>query len=108
MPSRVHYEQACPTPCEIFLGTGHRATYDDAMLILVRTMYIVGGLLFFGSVVAHLCVRVWLRPRDPELDDVYYEFEDEHPEYARYSRWLKLTMGTATLGMLMAFVAVAL
>jgi hypothetical protein len=93
---------------EILLGTRHGSAYDSGMLILVRMMYILGGLLFFGSVVAHICVRVWLRPRDPDLDDVYYEFEDEHPEYARYSRWLRITMATGTLGMLMAFVAVAL
>jgi hypothetical protein len=59
-------------------------------------------------VVAHLCVRLWLRPCDRDLDDVYHEFEDEHPGYARYTRWLKLTTATATLGMLMTFVAVAL
>ncbi len=78
------------------------------MQILAHAMYVLGGLLFLGSVVAHLCVRVWLRPRDPDLDDLYHEFEDEHPEYARYCRWLKLTTASATLGLLMTFAAVAL
>lgn len=76
--------------------------------MLVRTMYILGGFLFLGSVVAHLCVRLWLRPSNSELEEVYHEFEDEHPGYARYTRWLKLTTATATLGMLMTFVAVVL
>ena len=78
------------------------------MLVLARIMYVLGGLLFLGSVVAHLGVRLWLRPRPPDLDDVYHEFEDEHPEYARYCRWLKVTTATATLGILMTFVAIAL
>ncbi len=108
MPWRAHCQRTGRTTREILLGTRHASAYDSGMLVLVRMMYILGGLLFFGSVVAHLCVRVWLRPRDPDLDDVYYEFEDEHPEYARYSRWLRITMATGTLGMLMAFVAVAL
>lgn len=90
------------------LGIGGSGAYDGRMLVLTRIMYVLGGLLFLGSVVAHLGVRVWLRPRDPDLDDVYHEFEDEHPEYARYCRWLKVTMATATLGILMTFVAIAL
>jgi hypothetical protein len=79
------------------------------MLIILRIMYILGGFLVLGALVAHIYARVRLRPRnDSDLDDVYYEFEDEHPGYARYSRWLKATIAMAALGMLLMFGAVAL
>jgi hypothetical protein len=63
-----------------------------------------GGFLFLLSAVAHLCVRVRLRPRDDsDLDDYYYEFQDRHPEYARYTQWLRITLGGAALGILLLF-----
>jgi len=74
-------------------------------MMLARLLYIVGGLLFLGSLVAHVVVRIRLRPSDDsELEDVYYEFEDEHPDYARYNQGLKITMAGAALGMLLVFV----
>lgn len=93
---------------EFWLWIDRSERYDGPMQTLTYAMYVLGGLLFLGSVVAQLCVRVWLRPRDPDLDEIYHEFEDEHPEYARYCRWLKLTTASATLGLLMTFAAVAL
>jgi hypothetical protein len=71
------------------------------MLIL---LYIAGGFLFLASAAAHLYVRLRLRPRkDSELDDCYHEFEDQHPEYARYTRWLHITLSGAVVGILMMF-----
>jgi hypothetical protein len=65
---------------------------------------IVGGFLFLLSLIAHLYVRVYLRPRGKsDLDDYYYEFEDQHPVYARYTRWLQISLGGAALGVLMLF-----
>ena len=59
---------------------------------------------FWLSVAAHVYVRVRLRPQDDsELDDYYYEFEDQHPGYARYTRWLRITLGGAALGILLLF-----
>lgn len=79
------------------------------MLIVVRTMYILGGFLILGSLAVHIYARIWLRPRDDaELDEIYYEFEDGHPGYAKYSRWLKATVVAGALGLLLMFVAVAI
>ena len=78
------------------------------MMILARFLYIVGGFLFLGSLAAHIYARVRLRPSDDsDLDDYYYEFEDQHPEYARYDQWLKMTMAGAAMGMLLVFLAIA-
>jgi len=76
------------------------------MLILARVFYIAGGFLFLVSLAAHLYARIRLRPPDDsDLDDYYYEFEDEHPAYARYNLWLKITMAGAALGVLLVFAA---
>lgn len=67
-------------------------------------LYIVGGLLFLFALVAHLYVRVYLRPKDKsDLDDYYHEFEEQHPAYARYTRWLQISLGGAALGVLLLF-----
>ncbi len=67
-------------------------------------LYLVGGLLFLGSVGAHLYVRLRLRPgEDSDLDDYYHEFEDQHPGYARYTRWLQITLAGTAIGILLLF-----
>jgi hypothetical protein len=79
------------------------------LMVVLKTLYIVGGFLFLGSLIGHLYVRVRLRPRDDSgLDDYYHEFEDAHPAYARYTRWLNMTLAGAALGMLLLFLALAL
>ncbi len=76
-------------------------------MIIVRLLSIAGGFLFLLSLIVHLCVRVYLRPRGKsDLDDYYYEFEDRHPQYARYTRWLQISLGGAALGMLLLFLGV--
>ena len=80
--------------------------YDTTMVTAIVTLYVAGGFLFLGSLAAHIYVRVRLRPRDDcDLDNCYYEFEDEHPDYARYTRWLRLTMAGAAAGVLLLFLA---
>jgi len=74
-----------------------------AMMVL-KVVYITGGLLFLVSLAVHLYVRVRLRPRGrSDLDDYYYEFEDQHPAYARYTRWLQISLGGAAAGLLLLF-----
>jgi len=73
-------------------------------VIVLKVVYITGGLLFLVSLAAHLYVRVRLRPRGgSDLDDYYYEFEDQHPVYARYTRWLQISLGGAAVGVLLLF-----
>lgn len=72
---------------------------------MLMPLYIIGGFLFLVSVAAHLYVRLRLRPgENSDLDDYYHEFEDQHPEYARYTKWLQITMSGAALGLLLMFV----
>ncbi len=78
-------------------------------MMILRLLSIVGGVLFLVSLAAHFYVRVYLRPRGKsDLDDYYYEFEDQHPQYARYTRWLQISLAGAAVGMLLLFLGVIL
>jgi len=77
------------------------------MAIITKIVYILGGCLFLASAVAHVYVRFRLRPGDDsDLDDYYHEFEDQHPGYARYDKWLRITMAGATSGVLLFFLGI--
>jgi len=67
---------------------------------------IVGGLLFLFSTAAHIYVKLRLRPKDEDLEEIYYEFEDQQPEVIRYEKWSRITFTAATIGILLLFVAV--
>jgi hypothetical protein len=69
-------------------------------------LYIISGPLFLISIAAHLYVRIYLRPKDnSDLDDYYYEFEDQHPAYAKYIKWSRITFTAATIAALLLFIA---
>jgi hypothetical protein len=84
-------------------------SYYAAYMAVLKLLYIIGGVLFVVSTIAHIYVRLYLRPKDDaELDHLYYEFEDLHPGYARYTRWLRITTGGAALGILLLFLMLVL
>ncbi len=69
-------------------------------------LYIIAGPLFVISLAAHIYVKLRLRPEeDSDFDDYYYEFEDQHPGYARYTKWSKITFTTAVVAALLLFLA---
>ena len=69
---------------------------------------IVGGSLFLVSIAAYFYVKIRLRPKDEDLEEIYYEFEDQQPEVIRYERWTRITFTVATIGILLMFVAVVI
>jgi len=72
-------------------------------------LYTIGSLLFLCSAAAHIYVRLRLRRSDKsDLEDYYYEFEDRCPEYARYCRYLDITLAGAAVAMLLLLVAVVI
>jgi hypothetical protein len=73
-----------------------------------KLFYLIGGPLLLISVTAHIYVRIRLRPKDDsDLDDYYYEFEEQHPTYARYLFWSRITFAAIALATLLLFLAVA-
>jgi hypothetical protein len=72
-------------------------------------LYIIAGPLFLISLAAHLYVRFRLRPRDDsDLDDYYHEFENHHPDFARYTKWSQITFAGAVISVLLLFLATAI
>jgi len=68
-------------------------------------LYILGGSLLIVSLAAHFYVKLRLRPRaDSDLDDYYYEFEEQHPTYARYLKWSRITFAGVTIAVLLLFI----
>jgi len=69
-------------------------------------LYIISGPLFLISLAAHLYVKLRLRPKDnSDLDDYYHEFEDQHPGYARYTKWSRITFSAVVIAVLLLFIA---
>ena len=76
---------------------------------IVTVIYLIACPMFFISFVGHLFVKMKLRPgKGSELDDYYYEFEDQHPDMIRYEKWSKITLVSTTIFVLMIFIAVVL
>jgi len=66
----------------------------------------IGSLLFIVSVIAHIYVKLKLRPpKETDFDDIYWEFEDTHPGFARYNRAGQITFAAAVIGALMLFLS---
>ncbi|OHB55152.1 MAG: hypothetical protein A2173_00255 [Planctomycetes bacterium RBG_13_44_8b] len=72
-------------------------------------LYIISGPLFLISFAAHLYVRIRLKPKNNSaIDDYYYEFEDQHPAYVKYTRWSKITFAGISMAALLLFIAIAI
>ena len=77
-------------------------------MIAFRIILLISGCLgFIASVAYYLYVKVKLRPRD-ELDDYYYEFEENCPALRDYEQKLSLAITTAAVSMLAIFLAAVL
>ena len=72
-------------------------------------LFITAGPLFLISLAAHLYVRLRLRPKDnSDFDDYYHEFEDQHPDFAKYTKWSKITFTAVVISVLLLFIAIAI
>ena len=72
----------------------------------MRTLFlIVGGLLFLVAAVGHGVVRLYLKPKDEDLEGLYYEFEDQHPRYRQYQTWYRITFWGLCVALLLLFLA---
>jgi hypothetical protein len=72
----------------------------DAML------WIIAGPLFVISLAAHIYVKLHLNPKEgSDLDDYYYEFEDQHPGFAKYIKWSKITFTAVVVSMILLLIA---
>jgi hypothetical protein len=73
----------------------------------MKVFFIISGsLLFIVSIIAHLYIKLKFRPKqDSDFDDIYWEFEDTHPGFARYSKFSRITFSGIVIGTLLLFLA---
>jgi hypothetical protein len=72
-------------------------------------LYIISGTLFLISFSAHLYVKIRLRPKSKtDLEDYYYEFEDQNPAYAKYTKWSRITFAAIAVATLLLFITMVI
>lgn len=80
-----------------------RLSGNAPMLLII---YMIAGPMFVIAIVAHIQVKLRMRPgADSDLDQYHYEFEDHHPGYARYEKWSRITFAAAVISALCLFLA---
>ncbi|MCJ7779073.1 MAG: hypothetical protein MUP16_12265 [Sedimentisphaerales bacterium] len=68
--------------------------------------YMISGPLFLISLAAYIYVRIRLHPKqNSDLDDYYFELEDQHPAYAKYLKWSRITLTATAISVLLLFLA---
>ena len=75
--------------------------YLDLILMLIA------GPMFLVSLGAHIYVKLKMRPND-DIDEYHYEFEDHHPDFARYEKWSRITFASAVIAALLLFVSISI
>ncbi len=69
-------------------------------------LLIIAASLFVISVAAYIYVKVRLSPKESsDLDDYYYEFEDQHLGFAKYTKWSRITFAAVVISMLLLLIA---
>lgn len=75
---------------------------ENAPMMLI--IYLIAAPMFLISIVAHIWVKLRMRPgADSDLDEYHYEFEDHHPGFARYEKWSRITFAAAVISALCLF-----
>jgi len=69
-------------------------------------LWIIAAPLFVISLASHIYVKLCLNPKQgSDLDDYYYEFEDQHPGFAKYTKWSKITFTAVVVSMILLLIA---
>ena len=65
--------------------------------------------VFFIAAVSHIIIRIKLNTKNnPDIDDYYYEFEEQEPKLAAYQKYTSITLGIMIVSVIVVFVAVTL
>jgi len=65
--------------------------------------------IFLLAIIAHIIVKIKLRPKDDSnFDEYHYGFEDHPPGFAKYSKWSQITFTIAVISALLLFIAIAI
>lgn len=66
-------------------------------------MILGGGTLFVVSAAGYLYVKIKWRPREQDVEEIYWEFEDRAAGMNRYEKWSRLTFAGVVLSMVLIF-----
>lgn len=73
---------------------------------IIFYIQMIAAPLFIISIIAHIYVKLRLRPKeDSDFDDYYHEFEDSHPDLTKYTKWSQVTFTAAVVSALVLFLA---
>jgi hypothetical protein len=73
---------------------------------IVIYIQMIAAPAFLISIIAHIYVKLRLRPKeDGDFDEYYHEFEDQHPDFAKYEKWSRITFTAAVISALVLFLA---
>lgn len=73
---------------------------------IIFYIQMIAAPVFIISIIAHIYVKLRLRPKeDSDFDDYYHEFEDDHPDLAKYTKWSQITFTAAVISALVLFLA---
>ena len=96
-------------PCKTVFNFSAYFVITAAVRAMDTILYIIGGPLFLISLAGYLYVKLRLQPKeDSDLDDYYYEFEDQHPAFVKYTKWSKITFSAAVIAALLLFLALVI
>lgn len=68
-------------------------------------IFLIAGPVFILASVAHIIIRLKMRNNLGDLDEYYWEFEDQHPDYARYQKYSTISFIAAAVSALAIFLA---
>jgi hypothetical protein len=89
------------SPPIIDIIIGATEMYLEVILMLIA------GPMFLLSLAGHIYVKLKMRPKD-DIDEYYYEVEDQHPDLARYEKWSRITFAGAVIAALLLFVSISI
>lgn len=73
------------------------------MNIIRQILFIIAAPLFIISISAYAYIEIRLKKK-VKLDDIYYEFQQEHPVYKHYEKWSRFFLALASLSVLILFI----
>lgn len=73
----------------------------------MRTLLgITGIILFVASFAANFFIRKKFKPQQTDFEDMYWEFEEKHPDFLKYKKLLNFSFEAMAIAALLIFLAV--
>jgi len=72
-------------------------------------LILISAPVFMMAAVVHIIIKVRLNTKNnPDIDDYYYEFEEQEPKLAAYKKYTSITFTIMIVAALLLFLAIML